>query len=129
MNPLFVKALRAAKSARRLEADEDYEGACDRAYYAVFNAIRTLLEAEGAVKSDEMKTHSSTLRSFSEVFVRGGRVDKALGSAVYFVQDLRASADYSRAYSTAEEARRAIETMDQLLAFATTYFDERKDSP
>lgn len=129
MNPLFVKALRAARSARRLEADEDSEGACDRAYYAVFNAIRTLLEADGVVKPDEEKTHSSTLRSFSKEFVRAGKVDKALGGAVYFVQDLRLNADYSRIYSTAEEARQAIEMMDRLLAFATTYLEGRKNAP
>jgi uncharacterized protein (UPF0332 family) len=129
MNPLMVKALRAAKSARRLEAAEDYEGACDRAYYAIFNAIRTLLEADGVVKPDEVKTHSSTLRIFSETFFRAGRVDKALVSAVYFAQDLRARADYSRAYSTAEEARKAIDTMDQLLGFVTAHLNDRKDSP
>jgi uncharacterized protein (UPF0332 family) len=129
MNPLMVKALPAAGSARRLDVAQDYEGACNRAYYAVFNAIRTLLEADGIVKPDEVKTHSSTLRMFSETFVRAGKVDKALVGAVYFAQDLRAKADYSRVYSTAEEARRAIDTMDQPLEFATAYLNDRKDSP
>ena len=45
---LMAKAVRAAESARILLDTGDKEGACDRAYYAMFNAARAALLASGA---------------------------------------------------------------------------------
>lgn len=118
VTPLFRKAQRAAESARVLEATEDYDGACDRAYYAMFSAARALLEADGVLDSGDAKTHATILRRFSEVFVLSGRADPTLGRGLNLVQGLRGKADYSSLETTREEARKAIETMEELLRFA-----------
>jgi uncharacterized protein (UPF0332 family) len=104
-------------------ADEDCDGACDRAYYAMFNAARTLLEADGAIAPDEVKSHASVLRLFSEVFVLSGRADRELGRGLNVVQTLRNKADYSRIVATAEEATKAVETMQLMLEFAAEHVE------
>jgi uncharacterized protein (UPF0332 family) len=129
MTLLREKALRAAHSARTLHAEQDYDGACDRAYYAMFNIARALLEDEGALKPDEAKTHGTVLRLFSEVFVLSGRAALELGRGFNFVQRLRAKADYSPVAVTAEESERAILLMEQLLQFATRYPETGKGRP
>ena len=128
MSALLKKALRAAESARRLESDGDYDGTCDRAYYAMFNAARSLLEAQGALAPDQTKTHATVLRRFSEVFVKSGISGGKLGGSLNFVEGLRAKADYSASFASREEALRAIEMMDEFIAFARAYLAKEKRS-
>ena len=45
---LMAKAFRAAASARLLLEAGDTDGACNRAYYAMFDAARAALLASGA---------------------------------------------------------------------------------
>ena len=45
---LFEKAIRAVSSARLLLASGDADGACNRAYYAMFDAARAALLASDA---------------------------------------------------------------------------------
>jgi uncharacterized protein (UPF0332 family) len=45
---LIAKAIRAAESAHALLKLEDADGACNRAYYAMFEAARAALLAAGA---------------------------------------------------------------------------------
>jgi uncharacterized protein (UPF0332 family) len=44
------KASRALASAKLLLADGDFEGACNRAYYAMFDAAHALLLQSGATE-------------------------------------------------------------------------------
>jgi uncharacterized protein (UPF0332 family) len=127
VNPLVRKADTAAKSARRLLADGDCDGACDRAYYAMFNAARALLEAEGKLKPGEAKTHQTILRLFSEAFVLSGRVSRDMGRGLGFVQTLRNEADYARTFVAAEAAHRAVELMEDMLAFATKHLSSTEE--
>jgi uncharacterized protein (UPF0332 family) len=130
MNPLFRKAVQAAGSARSLFASGDFDGTCDRAYYAVFNAVRTLLMAEIGITPEDAKTHQSTLRLFSEVFVIGGLAPAELGGELKLAQRLRAKADYSPTAASREDAENAIAAMESLLDFAQRYLDQHKgDDP
>ena len=59
---LFEKATRAASSAKLLLDTGDTDGACNRAYYAMFDAARAALLASGApVGSEGAKTHSGLI--------------------------------------------------------------------
>jgi uncharacterized protein (UPF0332 family) len=108
-----------------MAATGDYDGACDRAYYAMFNAARVLLQTDGILEPGETKTHATILRRFSEVFVLSGQADPLLGRGLNLVQGLRGKADYSPLEATREEARKAIETMDQLLRFAAVHLEDK----
>lgn len=64
------RALQAANSAQRNYDAGDVNAAANRAYYAAFYAVLALFEAAG---EDVGKTHSSTLRRFSQEFVLSGK--------------------------------------------------------
>jgi len=77
---LIDKAERAAASARILLDEGDIDGACNRAYYAMFDAARAaMLAASSPVRAEATRTHSGLITAFSLEFVKTGRVDAALG--------------------------------------------------
>lgn len=61
-NKFMEKSIRAAISARTLLDAGDMESACDRAYYAMFNAARAaLLVSEVQVPEEVARTHSGLI--------------------------------------------------------------------
>ncbi|MDE2289792.1 MAG: HEPN domain-containing protein [Burkholderiales bacterium] len=76
----MLKAARACLSARALLDLGDVDGACNRAYYAMFDAARAALLASNApVKLDIGKTHKGVLNAFSEHLIKPGLVAKEMG--------------------------------------------------
>lgn len=91
---LIAKAQRAAASAQVLLETGDLEGACDRAYYAMFNASRAALLASGApAGAENTKTHSGLIAAFSLHLVKTGRIPLEYGRALNRVEELRMIAD------------------------------------
>ncbi|SMC59508.1 HEPN domain-containing protein [Polynucleobacter kasalickyi] len=87
---LFSKARTAAASARILLSAGDYDGACKRAYYAMFDAARAALIASGHLESMvNTKTHSGLISNFSLKLVKTGQVAVELGKSLNKVEDLR----------------------------------------
>lgn len=112
MNPadLMLKAERAVQSARMLIAAEDSDGACNRAYYAMFDAARAALIASGAPVAPEIaRTHSGLITAFSLHLVKTRRVELALGKALNKVEDLRLIADYKGDPLCLDDAAWAVE--------------------
>lgn len=71
----MLKADRALESARLLLKSGDVEGACNRAYYAMFDAARAALIASNApVEPEIARTHSGLITAFSLHLVKTGRV-------------------------------------------------------
>ncbi len=92
---LLLKALQAAASAKVLLDTGDADGACNRAYYAMFDAARAALLASGApVAPDIAKTHNGLISAFSLHLVKTGRVPLELGKALNRAEELRLIADY-----------------------------------
>ncbi len=73
---LMAKALQAAASAKVLLDTGDADGACNRAYYAMFDAARAALLASGY---EVGKTHKGVLNAFSEHLVKSGLLPKEMG--------------------------------------------------
>ena len=92
---LLAKAIQAAASAKlRLDAG-DADGACNRAYYAMFDAARAALLASGApVPAEIAKTHSGLISAFSLHLVKTGRVPVEFGKSLNKAEELRLIADY-----------------------------------
>lgn len=62
---LMSKAVRACASARALLGLDDVDGACNRAYYAMFDAARAALLASGAPAQPGIgKTHGGLIAAF-----------------------------------------------------------------
>ena len=107
---LLEKATQAAASAKLLLESGDMDGACNRAYYAMFDAARAVLLASGAPVGPEVaKTHSGLITAFSLHLVKTGHVAVELGKALNKVEDLRLVADYKGDPVEEEDAAWAVQ--------------------
>lgn len=112
MNPtdLMEKASRAILSAKLLLDAGDLDGACNRAYYAMFDAARAALVWSGApFEPTVAKTHSGLISAFSLHLVKTARLPVALGKALNRAHEIRLVADYSGDEVTADKAEWIIE--------------------
>jgi uncharacterized protein (UPF0332 family) len=105
----LLKAERALVSARTLLDDADVEGACNRAYYAMFDAAHAALLGLGAVPDGQSpKTHRGLIGAFGKHLVLGGMFDGELGASLNRVEKLRTLADYTGDPISAGDAASAI---------------------
>ena len=101
----MAKARRALASAQKLLQDGDGDGACNRAYYAMFDAARAALIASNAPVLPEIaKTHSGLISAFSLHLVKPNLFPVELGRSLNKAEDLRLVADYKGDSIDAEEA-------------------------
>lgn len=107
---LMEKASRALASARLLLDAGDTDGACNRAYYAMFDAARAALAAAGADDDGfTTKTHSGLISAFSLSFVKTGDIPVELGKALNRVAELRQAGDYTGMQMPKDKADWAVE--------------------
>lgn len=74
----------------------DVDGACNRAYYAMFDAARAaLLASEAPVGTDIAKTHRGLINAFSQHLVKSGLIAKEMGRLLKRAEETRFVADYN----------------------------------
>ena len=113
---LMTKAQRALDSAKLLLNSGDVDGACNRAYYAMFDAARAALLAIGApVPAEIARTHSGLISVFSLHLVKPGLVAIEHGRSLNKVEDLRLIADYRGEPVTLTNAAWALEQASSFL--------------
>ena len=107
----MAKARRALKAARLLNGEDESEGTCNRAYYAMFYAAHAaLLTADAGVP--EYKTHRGLVAAFGKRIVVAGLMDADFGRSLNEVQKIRELADYlgdPPPYEAASQALRLAE--------------------
>jgi uncharacterized protein (UPF0332 family) len=92
----LAKAERALLSAGLLLHDGDIEGACNRAYYAMFDAAHAALLAwHPALNPADLRTHTGLITHFGKYLVKPGRIASDLGRALNQVERIRLLADYT----------------------------------
>lgn len=107
---LMAKAVRACASARALLDLEDVDGACSRAYYAMFDAARAALLASGApVQPDIGRTHSGLITAFGLHLVKTGPISRELGRLLKRAEEIRLVADYKGDSVELGDAREMVE--------------------
>ncbi len=107
---LIERADRAIASAGLLLKSGDANGACNRAYYAMFDAARAaLLMTTEPPASETIKTHSGLISAFSLNLVKTGMMTPELGKSFSKVSEIRQAADYSDEDVTPERASWAVE--------------------
>ena len=112
------KAARALASARLLLNDGDTEGACNRAYYSMFDAANAALLITGSLTTDLLpKKHSSLIGAFGRYMVKTGNAPADLGSAINKVEQLRRLADYTGEAIDRSDAAWAVDQAAALLSF------------
>lgn len=111
------KARRALETARLLLAESDTEGACNRAYYAMFYAAHAALWAAGVQQPRAVvRTHGGLLAVFGQELVKTGMIDAAHGRAFGLVQKMRLLADYTTDPPADADAEEAVAHAEAFLA-------------
>jgi uncharacterized protein (UPF0332 family) len=89
-----------------------YRAANNRAYYAVFHAIRAVLALDGV----DFKTHSRVIGYFNKNYIHTELIDRSLGKTVFFAMQSRTGSDYEDSYkATKDEAEKNIDGARKLL--------------
>lgn len=110
---LMAKAVQAVASAKLLLDTADADGACNRAYYAVFDAARAALLAAGGYVG---KTHKGVLNAFSERLVKNGPLPKEMGRLLKRAETFRTLADYEGGMVELSDAREMVEQAEIFVA-------------
>lgn len=112
----MAKARRALASAKLLLDSGDVDGACNRAYYAMFDAARSaLLSIHAPVPAEVARTHSGLISAFSLHLVKPGLIAVEHGRSLNKVEDLRLIADYKGDPITVAHATWALEQASNFL--------------
>jgi uncharacterized protein (UPF0332 family) len=120
------KANRACSSAQALLELGDVDGACNRAYYAMFDAAcAELLASDSLVKPTIGKTHSGMLNAFSEHLVKNGLVPKELGRLLKRAETFRYVADYEGGSVELSDAQEMVRQADVFVSALRTEFMPR----
>jgi uncharacterized protein (UPF0332 family) len=113
---LFHKANVAVASSELLFKSGDFDGACNRAYYAMFDAARAVLLVTGSVADlATIKTHNGLISAFSLYLVKTGLVSVELGKSINKVEDLRLLADYKGDEVESDKAQWALKQAQEFV--------------
>jgi uncharacterized protein (UPF0332 family) len=105
----MAKALRAQASAELLLADGDVEGACNRAYYAMFDAAHAaILHVDPEADLGQIRTHRGLIAAFGQRLVKTSMLDVTLGRSLNQVERLRLLSDYTGEAVEVDAARQAL---------------------
>lgn len=112
----FMTKSDAALSAARLLLGNGYaDDACNRAYYAMFDAARAaLLACNAPVESENARTHRGLISAFGQYVVKPGRLPVVFGKSLNRAHEIRLLADYSGDPVDAKDA-------DELVRHATEF--------
>jgi uncharacterized protein len=111
------KAERAVSAARLLLKAQNTEGACNRAYYAMFDAAHAALLAAKVPNAEaSIKTHSGLLGAIGKHLVQAGLIDAEHGRSFNQVQRLRHLADYTGDSIGLDEAAWALAQAEAFVA-------------
>lgn len=127
---LMAKAARACASARALLDLGDVDGACNRAYYAMFDAARAALLASAApVETHIGKTHSGLIAAFGLYLVKDGPIPRELGRLLKRAEEIRLVADYQGESIDEEAAAEMVRQAEVFVAAMRAWLAKTGFSP
>jgi len=89
-NTRLEHAVQCLASAKALLETDDYKGAANRSYYAVFHAMRAVLALDGI----DMKHHSGIISEFRRLYIKSGKFDVEYSRIIQNQTEVRSSSDY-----------------------------------
>ncbi len=121
---LMQKANRALTSAQLLYANGDYEGSCNRSYYAMYDAARAaILHLMPEQDLTASRTHNGLIAAFGLHLVKTGLVDVSLGRNLNRAQTLRQLADYTGEAVSSDDVQQLIVNADQFVQTISTLIE------
>lgn len=110
------------QSARILMREEEYRGANNRAYYAIYHAI----SAVHALDGKSYKRHKDTLANFNKDYVKTDIFPRTFGRRIAQAEEIRHASDYDDFYiATREKAEEQILTAGELIQQIEAYCSDR----
>lgn len=116
-NYRLEQAERCIKSAKILVADDDYKGAANRSYYAVFHCMRSVLALEGV----DFSKHSGVSAYFRKQYIKMGIFDIELSDIIKEAFDIRSDSDYDDYYVLSKQ-----DVEEQIVNAEKFYFEVEK---
>ena len=86
----FEKAEECLSAARDLIGTQNYRGAANRSYYAIFHAMRAVLAYDGI----DMQHHSGIISEFRKRYLKTEILDRELSKTISALFDIRTNCDY-----------------------------------
>ena len=105
------RAYECIKSAEALETIEDYSTVANRAYYAMFHAMRAVMALDG----EDRKKHSGVVAYFQEHYIKSEIFDKDFSYAIKNAFLVRQESDYEDFYVVSKSE--AIEQLENAKKF------------
>jgi uncharacterized protein (UPF0332 family) len=114
----FERAQRALRAAQILHANDLFEDAVSRSYYAMMHAAKAALLVHDVIA----ESHAVVRRLFGSVLVRPDLIEREWASVLARVQDQRIAADYSIGMGwDAEAALHLVEDAQAFLRRVRSY--------
>ena len=113
------KAKETLETAKMIFKDgKDFTSANNRAYYAIFYAIRAVL----AIDEIDFKRHKDVLAYFNKEYVNKEKFPKMIGRKISQAQRIREDSDYDDDYEPSlEKTEQQINTAQELIDLVEEY--------
>lgn len=99
-----------------------YLNANNRAYYAIFHAIRAVL----ALERVDFKKHKDVLAYFNQYYIKTEKFPKIMSKKIAQAKNVREDSDYDDEYiPTDEETKTQIETARELIKLVEGYIGKK----
>jgi len=103
-------------------ANERYLDANNRAYYAIFHAMRAVLALDGV----DFKKHSAVIAFFREHYIKTQRLDRTLSDIIGRASIVRNKSDYEDFYiATKGEAEAQVDDAKIFIVALEGYLESR----
>ena len=113
------------KSARVLFDVQEYKGANNRAYYAIFHAINAIHALDGRA----YKRHKDAISNFNKDYVKTEIFPREMGRKIGEAEVIRHASDYDDFYmASREEAERQIMVANEFVQLVEGYCMSRLES-
>lgn len=106
------------RSAQILFAADEYKGANNRAYYAIFYAINAI----HALNGKAYKRHKDAIGNFNKEYVKSEIFSREIGRKIGEAEEIRHASDYDDFYIVSrEETERQINAASEFIQIAEKY--------
>ena len=119
----FDHAKECLLDAKMLLTAERYRSAANRAYYAIFHAMRAVLALDGV----DMKHHSGIISEFRKRYIKTGIFDASLSGIISELSSVREGSDYNDFFivskaETIQQVQAAEEFLSEIQAYLSTRY-------
>ena len=109
------------REAEYLLSVRHYRGACNRSYYTVFHAMRSVLAFDGI----DRKHHSGIISEFRRLYIKAGVFEAKWSDTIQKQSMYRESSDYNDLFLVSEaEASGLVAEAEQFLTIVSEYLQK-----